>query len=87
MNLVQAARPAANAISMTTGFFERHATPEGIVPRKSSTGISVESSAKTTIATAQIQRHIVEWIQDTPSRAIPEDAAIASTSLPKTCHG
>src|ERR1035437_8805610 len=87
VNLVQAARPAAKAISIRTGLFQRNATPEGIVPKKSRTGIRSEGSAKTAIAAAQNQRAIAERIQDTPSIAIPADAAIASTSLPNTCHG
>jgi hypothetical protein len=87
VNFVQAARPAANAISIRTGLFQRDSTPEGIVPKKNRTGIRVEGSAKTAIVVAQIQRGTAERIQDTPSSAIPDDAAIASTTLPKTCQG
>jgi len=54
VNFVQAARPAANAISIRTGLFQRNSTPEGIVPRKSRTGTRVEGSAKTAMAAAQI---------------------------------
>jgi hypothetical protein len=87
MNFVQAARPQANAISIRTGLVQRNSAPEGIVPKKSRTGIRIVGSAKTAIIAAQIQRGVAERIQETPSSAIPEEAAIVNTSLPKICHG